>query len=166
MDALIERFAEHLRVERQASPHTLRNYLSDLAQFRDFLRTRHGRVPAPASVGLGDVRAFLVERFPVNRKASLARKLAALRTCFAFAVREGLCRENPADLVATPKAEKRLPEVLSLDEVQALLDAPLEADRMAARDRAMLELLYATGLRAAELTGLDLADVDLDTGYV
>lgn len=159
MDALIERFSEHLRIERQASPHTLRNYMSDIGQFRDFLRARHGRVPAPRAVDLADIRAFLVERFPVNRKTSLARKLAALRTCFAFAVREGLCKDNPADLVATPKAEKRLPEVLSLDEVQALLDAPLEADRMAPRDRAMLELLYATGLRAAELTGLDMGDV-------
>lgn len=133
--------------------------MSDIGQFRDFLRARHGRVPAPRAVDLADIRAFLVERFPVNRKTSLARKLAALRTCFAFAVREGLCKENPADLVATPKAEKRLPEVLSLDEVQALLDAPLEADRMAPRDRAMLELLYATGLRAAELTGLDMGDL-------
>lgn len=166
MDVLVARFAEHLRVERQASPHTLRNYLSDLAQFRDFLQGRHGRLPNPREVDLADIRAFLVERFPVNRKASLARKLAALRTCFAYAVREGICASNPADLVATPRAEKRLPEVLSVDEVQALLDAPLEADRMAPRDRAMLELLYATGLRAAELTGLDVADVDLDSGYV
>ncbi len=167
MEALIARFAEHLEVERQASPHTLRNYLSDLGQFLEFLRGRHeGRIPRPAEVDLADIRAFLVERFPVNRKASLARKLAALRTCFAFAVREGICEANPADLVATPKAEKRLPEVLSLDEVQALLDAPLEADLMAPRDRAMLELLYASGLRAAELTGLDTGDVTFETGYV
>ncbi len=167
MEALIARFAEHLKVERQASPHTLRNYLSDLEQFRVFLHTRRGgRIPRPPEVDLADIRAFLVERFPVNRKASLARKLAALRTCFAFAVREGICEANPADLVATPKAEKRLPEVLSLEEVQALLDAPLETDLMAPRDRAMLELLYASGLRAAELTGLDTGDVTFETGYV
>jgi integrase/recombinase XerC len=166
MDALIARFGEHLAVEREASPHTVRNYLSDLGQFRDFLRQRHGRPVAPREIDLADVRAFLVERFPINRKASLARKLAALRTCFAYAVREGLVESNPADLVATPKAEKRLPEVLSQDEVQALLDAPLEADLMAPRDQAMLELLYATGLRAAELTGLDLKDLDLHGHYV
>ena len=166
MDVLIARFEEHLTVECQASPHTVRNYLSDLGQFRDFLGRRHGRVPAPREVGVADVRAFLVERFPINRKASLARKVAALRTCFAFAVREGLAEANPADLVATPKADKQLPEVLSQDEVAALLDAPLDPDRMAPRDRAMLELLYATGLRAAELTGLDLPDVDFDGGYV
>jgi integrase/recombinase XerC len=166
MDTLIARFGEHLAVERGASPHTIRNYLSDLGQFRDFLRQRHGRLPAPREVDLADVRAFLVERFPVNRKASLARKLAALRTCFAYAVREGLVQSNPADLVATPKAEKRLPEVLSQEEVQALLDAPLGADLMAPRDQAMLELLYATGLRAAELTGLDLKDLDLHGHYV
>jgi integrase/recombinase XerC len=166
MDTLIARFGEHLAVERGASPHTIRNYLSDLGQFRDFLRQRHGRLPAPREIDLADVRAFLVERFPVNRKASLARKLAALRTCFAYAVREGLVQSNPADLVATPKAEKRLPEVLSQEEVQALLDAPLEADLMAPRDQAMLELLYATGLRAAELTGLDLKDLDLHGHYV
>jgi integrase/recombinase XerC len=167
MEALIGRFVEHLAVERQASPHTLRNYQSDLEQFTDFLRERAGgRTPTPDTVGLADVRAFLVERFPVNRKASLARKLAALRSCFAYAVREGLVAANPADLVATPKAERRLPEVLSQEEVEALLDAPLEADLMAPRDRAMLELLYATGLRAAELTGLDLLDVDLAAGYV
>jgi integrase/recombinase XerC len=166
MDTLIARFGEHLAVERGASPHTIRNYLSDLGQFRDFLRQRHGRLPAPREIDLADVRAFLVERFPVNRKASLARKLAALRTCFAYAVREGLVQSNPADLVATPKAEKRLPEVLSQEEVQALLDAPLGADLMAPRDQAMLELLYATGLRAAELTGLDLKDLDLHGHYV
>ncbi len=167
MEALIGRFVEHLAVEQQASPHTLRNYLSDLRQFTDFLRERGGRgTPHPGEVGLADVRAFLVERFPVNRKASLARKLAALRSCFAYAVREGITAANPADLVATPKAEKRLPEVLSQDEVEALLDAPLDADLMAPRDRAMLELLYATGLRASELTGLDFPDVDLAAGYV
>ncbi len=166
MEALIARFAEHLAVERRASPHTLRNYQSDLKQFVAFLRERRGRVPTPDQVDLADIRAFLVERFPVNRKSSLARKLAALRSCFAYAVREGIIASNPADLVATPKRERRLPEVLSQEEVEALLDAPVGSDLLARRDRAMLELLYATGLRAAELTGLDLPDVDLAGLYV
>ena len=167
MESLIEQFLEHLRYERNVSAHTLRNYASDLEQFLDFI--------APVDAGSGTrntppitqidhltIREWLGELHSAQKKkASIARKLAALRTFFQFLVREEIVALNPAKLVATPRLEKKLPAHLSIEEAIRFIESPdLETD-LGKRDRAMLELMYATGVRVAELTTLDVGDVDL-----
>lgn len=155
----IERFARHLEVERRASSHTLRNYRSDLAQYSAFLAETGGAV-LPGSPEA--IRAFLARASATSGATSLARKLSALRSLYRFLVHEGLAGSNPARAVASPKQPKHLPVVLPEEDAAVLVEAPAAlATPLALRDRAFLELLYASGLRAAELVGLDLPDVDL-----
>ncbi|HEX9241186.1 MAG TPA: tyrosine recombinase XerC [Anaeromyxobacter sp.] len=160
----LHRFVRHLETERRASPHTVRAYVSDLGQYAAFLRAR-GAAVVPSSPTL--VRAFVAEAAGTAGPASLGRKLSTLRSLYRFLVREGLTADNPARAVASPRRPKRLPEVLPEEEVAALVEAPAGEDTpLALRDRAFLELLYASGLRVSELTGLDLGDVDLAQGLV
>jgi integrase/recombinase XerC len=158
----LHRFVRHLEVERRASPHTVRAYVADLSQYAAFLRAR-GAAVLPSSPTL--VRAFVAEAAATAGPASLGRKLSTLRTLYRFLVREGLTADNPARAVTSPRRPKRLPEVLPEEEVAALVEAPAgEVAPLALRDRAFLELLYASGLRVSELTGLDVGDVDLAQG--
>src|SRR5215204_1157140 len=162
MEKLIEQFLEHLRYERNVSAHTLRNYSSDLEQFIHFL-TQHGKRKAPdvSEIDHLTIREWLAALHTAQKKkASIARKLAALRTFFQFLVRERILELNPAKLVATPKSEKKLPKHLSIEETIRFIESPdLETD-LGRRDRAMLELMYATGVRVAELTTVNIPDVD------
>jgi len=160
----LHRFVRHLETERRASPHTIRAYAADLEQYAAFLRSR-GAALVPSSPAL--VRAFVAEASAGAGPVSIARKLSTLRSLYRFLVREGLAEQNPARAVASPRRPKRLPEVLPEEEVAALVEAPAaERDPLALRDRAFLELLYASGLRVSELTGLDLVDLDLAQGLV
>lgn len=162
------RYLEYLRVEKNASKDTLRNYGSDLQQFADFLRDRPGKeIPVERLTHL-DIRAFLGELFAARIKSvSIARKLAALRSLFRFLAREGFVRENPAELVNTPKLPKTIPAVPTAAEVNGLLDQlPGDEKLNSSRDRAMLELLYGCGIRVSELTGLNVADMDRRGGFV
>src|SRR5512143_166027 len=159
----IRRFDAYLEVERRASAHTRRAYLVDLAQYAGYLAELDQPV-VPSSPAL--VRGFLARQAGTAGAASLARKLSALRTLYRFLVREGLAEGNPARSVASPKRPKRLPEVLPEEEVAALVEAPAEPLPLQLRDRAFLELLYASGLRVSELTGLDLDDLDLSQRLV
>jgi integrase/recombinase XerC len=162
MHDLIEQFLEHLRYERNVSSHTLRNYSSDLEQFLNFL-TAGGKRKAPDVSGIDHltIREWLASlHTDQKKKSSIARKLAALRTFFQFLVREGVLELNPAKLVATPKLEKKLPKHLSIEEAIRFIESPDPETDLGKRDRAMLELMYATGVRVAELTTLNLADVD------
>ena len=182
MKETIEKFLLHLRNERNASSHTLRNYRSDLEQFRAYLAIpdRKGRVAEPrlADVDHLLIREYLGHLYNQNRqKTSVARKLAALRSFFKFCVREGWLEENPARMVRTPRLPQRLPAVPTAEQVNRFLDTcaempvvagkgpasaerDVQARRLIRRDRALLELLYASGLRASELVGLDLRDID------
>jgi len=165
MEKLIEQFLEHLRYERNVSAHTLRNYASDLEQFLDFLDPSGARprnLPSVHEIDHLTIREWLAALHTAQKKkASIARKLAALRTLFQFLVREGIVELNPAKLVATPRLEKKLPIHLSIEEAIRFVESPdLETD-LGKRDRAMLELMYATGVRVAELTTLNVSDVDL-----
>jgi integrase/recombinase XerC len=155
----IQRFARHLEVEQRASPHTVKGYLSDLGQYAEWLAAS-GQPLLPGSPAA--VRAFLARASADAGATSLARKLSALRSLYRFLVREGLADQNPARAVASPKQPKKLPVVLPEEDAATLMEAPaaLEAP-LALRDHAFLELLYGSGLRAAELVGLDVADVDL-----
>src|SRR5262245_27549788 len=166
MEKLIEQFLEHLRYERNVSAHTLRNYASDLQQFLDFLAPadasgKRRMLPEASDVDHLTIREWMGELHNAQKtKSSIARKLAALRTFFQFLVREGTVELNPAKLVSTPRQEKKLPKHLSIEEAIRFIETPdLETD-LGKRDRAMLELMYATGVRVAELTTLNLSDVD------
>ncbi len=162
MHDLIEQFLEHLRYERNVSSHTLRNYASDLEQFLQFLTADEKRkAPDISEIDHLTIREWLASLHSAHKtKSSIARKLAALRTFFQFLVREGLLELNPAKLVATPKREKKLPKHLSIEEAIRFIESPDQETDLGKRDRAMLELMYATGVRVAELTTLNLGDVD------
>lgn len=165
MEKLIEQFLEHLRYERNVSAHTLRNYASDLEQFLDFLDPSGARprtLPEITEIDHLTIREWLAALHTAQKKkASIARKLAALRTFFQFLVREEIVELNPAKLVATPRLEKKLPTHLSIEEAIRFIESPDPETDLGKRDRAMLELMYATGVRVAELTTLNVADVDL-----
>lgn len=158
----IKQFLQHLQYERNMSAHTLRNYSSDLEQFLVFVRERSRSVELIATdIDHLTIREWLAELHAANRKkTSIARKLASLRTFFQFLVREGVIEKNFAKLVSTPKIEKKLPNHLSMEDVVRFIETPdIETD-LGRRDRAILELLYATGIRVGELVSIDINDVD------
>ena len=168
MEKLIEQFLEHLRYERNVSAHTLRNYASDLEQFTHFLAPdKKTPLPDVADIDHLTIREWMSSlHTDQKKKSSIARKLAALRSFFQFLVREEVLELNPAKLVATPKLEKKLPKHLSIEEAVRFIESPdLETD-LGKRDRAMLELMYATGVRVAELTTLNIADVDFQNQLI
>jgi integrase/recombinase XerC len=164
LPAEVLRFLAYLETEKRASPHTLRAYRVDLGQYVAFL-AEQGAAVLPSSPVL--VRAFVARAAGTSGPTSLARKLSTLRSFYRFLVREGLAQANPARAGASPRRPKRLPQVLPEEEVAALVEAPPATEgTLALRDRAFLELLYGSGLRVSELTGLDLGDVDLAQGLV
>ncbi len=188
MHDAIEKFVtRYLRDQRNASPHTLRNYRADLEQFAAYLSPPGKKPPALDKIDHMLIREFIAHLHDARlAKTSIARKLAALRSFFKFCVRDGILRQNPARLVATPKLPKRVPSVLTAEEINTFLDSLARGDSpqtanseaggpkkrhrpgadedesrlLVRRDRAILELLYASGLRVSELTGLDLPDVN------
>jgi integrase/recombinase XerC len=162
----IAAFLRHLDRERNASPHTVRAYGDDLRQFHAHLREELGRDPRPAEVDHLMVRGFLARLHRDGlKKASAARKLATLRTFFRYLCREGVLTTNPARALLSPRVERRIPPHLDEAQVATLLDVP-GAAAAAIRARAILELLYATGIRCAELVGLDVGEVDLEARMV
>ena len=174
----VEEFLKHLALGQNASPMTVRCYRTDLREFEAFLKTglrawRGGgsfavgrsRAPALTAVDHLMVRAYL--SFLYERgvsKATVARKLAALRSFYREQVRQEAMTSNPASMVATPKQEKRLPHPMTADEVLELLDSAFGGDVSDLRDRAILEMLYATGCRVSEMVGADVGDLELAAG--
>jgi integrase/recombinase XerC len=163
----IAAFERHLRDERGVSPHTRRAYLRDVGDFaaflsREFLGRPEAEIPA-AEADVLAVRSYLAHlRSRGLSKTSVGRHLSALRTFFRFLSREGRASANPARSVATPRAGRSLPRTLSVEEAASVVEGrPEEEGGLSVRDRALLELLYATGLRVSELVSLDLPDVDL-----
>jgi integrase/recombinase XerC len=159
MDAAVGSFLEYLGIERGASPHTLRSYAADLTEFTRFLDGEE--IEGLAAADTRAIRAFLAHLHQRRlSRATVARKLAAIRSCFRFLARRGALEINPARQVRSPRLGRRLPSVLPKDEATQLLDAVPEPTAAGARDRALLELLYASGLRVAEGCGLDVDDLD------
>lgn len=170
MDDWIDEYANYLKLEKNVSPHTLRNYLSDLRQFEEFLSQR-AKENAEKKIPLEDVtvhlvRAYLASLSKRNRKSSIGRKLAALKGFYRYLVREKRIERDPLSLVSTPKQDKPLPAFLSVDDVFRLLGGIQGAGILTARDRAVLEVLYSTGVRVSELTGLHWNDVDFQLGII
>jgi integrase/recombinase XerC len=176
----IEAFLEQLRLGRSASPLTVRCYRTDLREFESFLRTGlrgyvrggayseappPGRAPALTAVDALMVRAYLsfLHERGVSR-ATVARKLAAVRSFYRELNRTGVISVNPAALVATPRQEKKLPKPMSQQDIAALLDGAFGAGPRDLRDRALLEMLYATGCRVSEIVGADVGDLELPAG--
>lgn len=165
MENLFDQFLEHLRYERNVSSNTLRNYQSDLEQFLDYLAPADSKgkrhTPEVKDLDHLTIREWMASLHQAQKKkSSIARKLAALRTFFQFLVREGLIELNPAKLVSTPRKEKKLPQHLSIEEAVRFIETPDTDTDLGKRDRAILELMYATGVRVGELVTLNLADLD------
>ena len=171
MDELIQRFRDHLSGERRVSAHTLRNYLSDVAQFRRFLLSRKlclddADVIDLAKVDIHAVRGFLASLTKDRKKSSIGRKLAALKSFFRYLVAIKSIDKDPLLLIQTPKQEKPLPNFLSVDDVFQLLGGVKVKKSLDIRDRAILEFFYSTGVRVSELVGLNWADVDFQLEIV
>ncbi|MCM8795003.1 MAG: tyrosine recombinase XerC [Candidatus Omnitrophica bacterium] len=157
MDRYVEKFLNYLKVERNASVHTLRNYAKDLS----VLKAAAGELPWE-KVDLLVLRRFVADqRTQGLSKVTVARRVASIRSFFRFLCRDGYLEKNPALGLSRPKLDKKLPSFLSVEEVFKLMEAPAGDQEAVLRDRAILETLYSTGLRVSELVGLKIRDVDL-----
>src|SRR5258706_3296152 len=179
---LVRQFLDYLRLEKHFSDYTVKSYGADLIQFGQFLGGDIG--PGSSTAGRTTmspddvdakklkcepltIREFLNYLYGQNyTKSTTARKLATLRSFYKFLIRRNLVSVNPLSTIRTPKQEKRLPKCLDLEQVQKLLDAPGDGDILAARDKAMLEVLYSSGIRVSELVELEIADMDLQEGIL
>jgi tyrosine recombinase XerC len=165
MDVYIESFLNYLKTERNASEHTIINYSIDLHEFAGFMGKQ--KTKNIADIDYLDIRSFLAALKDRDlSKSTVARKLAALRSFFKYLLREKVLVSNPTGTVPTPKRNKTLPSFLDIKEVEHLLETPTGVGRQACRDRAILELLYSSGLRVSELVQLDVSGLDLLSGLV
>jgi integrase/recombinase XerC len=159
-------FAQSLRHERRCSEHTQRAYFHDVSEFIDFVTRRKAGVAQVADLDIDQVRGYLASLFGRNKPVTISRKLSSLRGFARFLVRRGVIQQDVVSLIATPRRPQALPRVFSVDEVFRLIESPVVEGQVGLRDRAILELLYATGVRVAELCALCLADLDLDLALV
>src|SRR5437868_8158315 len=166
IEQLLTQFFEHLRYERNVSEHTLRNYMSDLLQFLDYIAPQDAQTGKRREVDIKQIDHITIREWlsalhaAQKKKTSIARKLAALGTFFHFLMREGVVELNPAKLVSTPSLEKKLQNHLSVEDAVRFIETPDPNTELGKRDRAILEMLYGTGVRVSELTKLNLHDVD------
>jgi integrase/recombinase XerC len=166
---LIRQFIHYLSAEKNASPCTCRAYERDLEEFEHFLKSSGLFLSNAQEVEMGKVDRLAIRRFlsslhRKNKKSSIARKVSALRSFYRYLIREELATSNPAKSVSTPKVEKTLPTTLTVDEVFRLIET--QAGKKGLRDRAILELLYSSGIRVGELVGVNLDHLDTDLGIV
>lgn len=171
MQSLFQRYIAHLEAERNFSPYTIRNYITDLKGSRNikglipFLSEKGIDTPVKADrFDIRDYLSYLAEQKIV--KASIARKVSSMRSFYKYLEREGIIITNPMQYISSPKLDRRLPSFLTNTEINRLLEAPDAEDPYGRRDRAFLELLYASGLRVSELAGLKLDQVNLETREV
>ncbi len=171
MQEVFKRYIDYLEAERNVSPYTVRNYSSDLLGntkrgaekgFFQFLRAR--KVDSLDKVDKQVLRQYMAHLIEQGiAKASITRKLSAIRSFYRYMLREGYIAENPLEMAASPRRDKRLPSFLTIDETVRLLKAPDTSTPQGQRDRAIIELIYAAGLRVSELAGLDTRQIDLDS---
>ncbi len=163
MQIEIKKFINHLRFERNFSEETIRSYSADLAQFSEFLDNEFepGKKHRAKHVDILSIRSFVGYLHSArSKKSTIERKIVAIRSFFKFLCKEGLLASNPAAAINLPKKDKRLPKYLSVDEIFLFLNSPDKSTLQGKRDSAILELLYATGIRVSELVGLKLNDAD------
>jgi integrase/recombinase XerD len=160
----VDRFLRHLSIERGLSPNTTRAYSADLARYLEWAERRDVDALSPS---YRDLRSYLAEldRAKYSRR-TIARRLASLRSFFGWALEQGLVTADPSHIVHTPRQPRRLPRLVPADELAVLLDTPAVETPVGLRDRAILELLYATGVRVSELAGLRFEDIDRSQGLV
>jgi integrase/recombinase XerC len=171
LEQLIQQYSDHLHNERNVSPHTLRNYLSDLAQFHNFLKERELCLDLKAHIDIGKVddyvvRAFLAALTHNRKKSSIGRKLAVLKGFFRYLIVQKQIEKDPLLLIHSPKQEKSLPTFLSVDDAFQLLGGIKIKTGLDVRDLAVLEVFYSTGIRVSELVGLNWADIDIHLGII
>jgi len=163
LDNLIDQFINYMRVEKGVSKNTIDAYSRDLRRFADFIINRKIKLDKVNVDILTSYIAWLNIKFS---KRSLARNISAIRTFFKFLVSEGIIQDNPSRLLELPKMSRILPDVLNHDEIKLLLNQPSSSTYIGIRDKAMLELLYASGLRVSELINLRVNDINLNIGYI
>ncbi|HYE19031.1 MAG TPA: tyrosine recombinase XerC [Tepidisphaeraceae bacterium] len=179
---LVRGFLDYLKLEKHFSDYTVKSYGADLIQFGQFTAGEIGHAGANAPAGKVtleqlderiikaealSVREFLAYLYAQNyTKSTTARKLATLRSFFKYLIKRGVVSVNPLSTIRTPKQEKRLPKCLDLEQVQKLLDAPDDGELLGSRDKAMLEVLYSSGIRVSELVELEVQDIDLQEGIL
>ncbi|MFQ5481087.1 MAG: tyrosine-type recombinase/integrase, partial [Thermodesulfobacteriota bacterium] len=174
MRAAIERFLRYLAVEKNASAHTRAAYGRDLRQFYVFLSSKYespsGDAPGVENIKTSDIRAFVQDLFHRCSKVTISRKLSSIRSFFRFLVKKGDLSANPAELVVSPRTGSFLPSALSAEETGCLLDSVQSeagGDKFKKlRDSAIVEVLYSSGIRVGELTGLRMRDLDMDKGVL
>ncbi len=165
MRTAVDRFLRYLVVERNASALTIKSYREDLTALLDYLELDDGQHPELASLSPVHLRQYVAALHDADyAKASIARRLASLRSFFRFAQREGLVEQNPAKPLRNPRTGRHLPHFLSSEEIQQLLSAPPASEYLGRRDRAILETMYSAGLRVSETVGLNDEDLDLVEG--
>lgn len=161
---LLDAFTDHLWLEDGLSKNTLDSYRLDLSQFADWLEKREGK--HLTQVAQADIQQYLAVKFPNSKPRSISRLIASMRRFYRYALRENKISADPTLQIDSPKLPRSLPKSLSEEEVEALLDAPDINQSLGLRDRAMLETLYACGLRVSELVGLKGTEVSLSEGVV
>jgi integrase/recombinase XerC len=167
MRRAVDRFLEYLRVERNSSAHTIKSYREDLTALLEFLSDSQGHCPRPADVSTVDLRGYAAGLQQADyARATIARRLASLRSFFRFAQREGLVRANPAKPLRNPRRQRTLPHVLGIGDVGRLVTSSTAEAPLGRRDRAMFETLYSAGLRVSELVALNDSDVDFESGVL
>ncbi|SEM59112.1 integrase/recombinase XerC [Pseudomonas sp. ok272] len=165
MERQLDAYCEHLRSERQVSPHTLAAYRRDLNKV--LAHCNKQQIESWAGLDIQRLRGLIARLHAQGQSSrSLARLLSAVRGLYHYLIREGVCDHDPANGLAPPKGERRLPKTLDTDRALQLLDGAVEDDFVARRDQAILELFYSSGLRLSELTGLNLEQLDLADGLV
>ncbi len=168
MDKYLKSFEDYLRSERNYSKHTIKAYITDIKEFSEVLKEMDLISSDNDQIDFTQldetpIRVYISKLYNKNKKVSISRKLASIRTFFEFLIRSGHMKSNAAKLVPTPKGEKKLPTFLTVDEVVKLVETPGSDNAYESRDRAILELLYSCGLRVSELVGINLQDLDLDS---
>ena len=175
VESLIRLFLESIATEKGYSDHTLRAYSKDLYAFFNFLaesktavrgREKSSRVVTLKNIDGIIIRGYLGFLHRQNKKTTIARKLAAIRSFFKFLVKQGIIDQNPAELILTPKQDKTIPTYLSVDEMFRLLDSIQTDTLLGLRNRAIFETLYSSGIRVAELAGLNFSDLDFSSEVV
>ena len=162
-----DEYLGYLAHQKKSSLFTQKNYKIDLKMFADYLKNNRAQnFDDPSKITADDIRTFIVIKMKDHKPASVARRLAAVRSLFKYACKRKWIAFNSAQDVATPKIRKHLPRFLTVDEVLALIDAPISTTPIGARDKAILELLYSSGLRVGELVGLNVEDISLKESWV